>query len=678
MIYCDELLGEAFIGNSFVSEPVHNLVHREIVERDGVTFKSHKPADEENTEFLASEDTWFRPTTIRTGPDGALWVADMYREIIEHPQWVSDDLKPTVDSRSGNDRGRIYRIYPAGAKPRAVPRLDKLNAGELAALLESPSATLRDMAQIQIVTRDLKDAVAPLEKLARESKRPAARLQALCALDGLGGASLDLLKHALTDENPWVRREAVRLLETRAEGAEVLDIEVIKTEKYPAVRLQLACSLGEFKSGSAGGAALAEIARRDRDNPFIIAAVLSSLHERNIRTFAEAWLASPANQSPHSDEALAGLIETALDGKHTLLVEMLVGQFAEPNADSAYAPWQLSGLAVVYPHIATSGKPLSEKLDFSRDGEGSVRQLVDNAAAFARRTLDSEDSALPLRLASIHLIATVADKNDADWQSLTAQLQPTKTGQVQSAAVTALSQNARPRVPQVLLHDWKSHGPQLRSQILDVLLSRGQWTQTLLASIDKGDVSPADIDAVRRQRLLKSGDKAIRAKAVKLLAGGSDPDRAKVVARYQPLLASLAESDVIRGKAIFAKRCAACHRVDNVGNEVGPDLAGLTDKSPPNLLASILDPNRAVEPKFVSYTAIMQDGRLLAGMLADESGGSLTLLDAEGKRHTLLRRDLDELKASGKSLMPEGLEQDITPDDMRDLLTYLQRALSAK
>ena len=96
-------------------------MHREIVERDGVTFKSHKPQDEENTEFLASEDTWFRPTTIRTGPDGALWVADMYREIIEHPRWVSDDLKPLVDVRTGNDRGRIYRIYPAGSKPRKIP-----------------------------------------------------------------------------------------------------------------------------------------------------------------------------------------------------------------------------------------------------------------------------------------------------------------------------------------------------------------------------------------------------------------------------------------------------------------------------------------------------------------------------------------------------------------------------
>ena len=141
------------------------------------------------------------------------------------------------------------------------------------------------------------------------------------------------------------------------------------------------------------------------------------------------------------------------------------------------------------------------------------------------------------------------------------------------------------------------------------------------------------------------------------------------------MLAQGATGDRGRGKEVFAKRCAACHKVDGVGNEVGADLGGLTDKSPGNLLLSILDPNRSVEPKFVSYTAILTDGRVLSGMLADESGGSLTLLDADGKRHVLLRKDIDELKASGKSLMPEGLEQDISPEAMADLLAYLQAAL---
>ena len=201
----------------------------------------------------------------------------------------------------------------------------------------------------------------------------------------------------------------------------------------------------------------------------------------------------------------------------------------------------------------------------------------------------------------------------------------------------------------------------------------------LLASIENGHVAAADIDAARRQRLLKSGNAAIRAKAARLLAAGTNPDRVKVVAQYESALAALSKGgDVSRGKAVFKQRCSACHKLDEVGDHVGPDLKGLTDKSAGNLLASILDPNRSVEPKYVSYRAVTEQGRIFSGMLADESGGSLTLLDGEGKKHVVLRRDLEELTASGVSLMPEGLEKDIPHHEMRDLLVYLQQALNAK
>jgi putative heme-binding domain-containing protein len=197
-----------------------------------------------------------------------------------------------------------------------------------------------------------------------------------------------------------------------------------------------------------------------------------------------------------------------------------------------------------------------------------------------------------------------------------------------------------------------------------------------LAAIENGKVATADIDASRRGRLVNSQHANLRDRAAKVLAFNVNADRQKVVESYASVLKLAGEH--ARGKEVFAKRCAACHKVDGVGNEVGAELGGLTDKSPGNLLLSILDPNRSVEPKFVSYTAILTDGRVLSGMLADESGGSLTLLDADGKRHVLLRKDIEELKASGKSLMPEGLEQDISPEAMADLLAYLQATLGAQ
>ena len=144
IIYRDDLFGPAFAGNNFVSEPVHNLVHREIVSPNGVTFTSRRGDDERDREFLASSDNWFRPTMLKTGPDGALWVADMYRYVIEHPQWIPKDVQQQVDLRAGQDKGRLYRIFPVGTTPRPIPRLDKLDAaGRGIALGVVPTGKIR-------------------------------------------------------------------------------------------------------------------------------------------------------------------------------------------------------------------------------------------------------------------------------------------------------------------------------------------------------------------------------------------------------------------------------------------------------------------------------------------------------------------------------------------------------
>ena len=162
-----------FYGNSFVCEPVHNLVHREIVEPQGTTFTSHRAADEQQSEFLASEDNWFRPSMCRTGPDGALWISDMYRFVIEHPKWIPAAAQKKLDLRAGDDKGRIYRVYPEGKQPRPIARLDKLDTAGLVAALDSPNGPQRDLAQQMLIWRNDKAAIAPLRELARQFRRPA-------------------------------------------------------------------------------------------------------------------------------------------------------------------------------------------------------------------------------------------------------------------------------------------------------------------------------------------------------------------------------------------------------------------------------------------------------------------------------------------------------------------------
>ena len=145
--YRDELFGPWFASSLFVSEPVHNLVHRIVLEPDGVTFRGRRGPNEADREFLASSDNWFRPTMLKTGPDGALWIADMYRAVIEHPEWIPDDWEQKLDLRGGSEQGRIYRVYPVDKKPRRIPRLDNLDTNGLVTALESPSGWQRDTAQ---------------------------------------------------------------------------------------------------------------------------------------------------------------------------------------------------------------------------------------------------------------------------------------------------------------------------------------------------------------------------------------------------------------------------------------------------------------------------------------------------------------------------------------------------
>ncbi len=203
IVYRDELFGPAFSESCFVSEPVHNLVHREVMNAEGITFKSRRAADEQKSEFLASSDNWFRPTMTRTGPDGALWVTDMYRAVIEHPEWIPKAIQKTLDLRAGHEMGRVYRVYPVEQTPRSIPRLDRLDTAGLVAALDSPGMVgKRDTVQQLLLWKADRTAVAPLEKLATQCERPQARLQSLATLDLLDALSADVLAKALADTHP--------------------------------------------------------------------------------------------------------------------------------------------------------------------------------------------------------------------------------------------------------------------------------------------------------------------------------------------------------------------------------------------------------------------------------------------------------------------------------------------
>jgi putative heme-binding domain-containing protein len=214
--------------------------------------------------------------------------------------------------------------------------------------------------------------------------------------------------------------------------------------------------------------------------------------------------------------------------------------------------------------------------------------------------------------------------------------------------------------------------PRLKSQATDVLLSRPNWTLALLAALENGQLSAGDLDPVRLKLLAEHRDMAIRARAAKLLAGTQLSKRADVVAAYRGALEM--KGDAERGKQLFAKTCAACHKVQGVGQDIGPNLAAMKARGAEAILLNVLDPNREVNPQYLNYALLTTDGRQLTGLISAETATSVTLKRADNATDTVLRIDIEQLKSSGMSLMPEGLEKQIDPAAMADLLEFLRVA----
>jgi putative membrane-bound dehydrogenase-like protein len=668
IVYRDELFGPAFVNNSFVSEPVHNLVHREIMTPSGFTFTSRRAEDERRSEFLASTDNWFRPTTIQTGPDGALWIADMYRQVIEHPEWIPRDWQKRLNLRAGEDKGRIYRVYPAAKRPRPIPRLDGLNTAGLVAALDSPSGWQRDTAQQMLIQRADLAAVPELEKLVRENPRTVSRLHALCTLDGLGQLKAHLLLHALADSHPGVRRHAVRLCESRlADSPELGDALVaLLQDADPQVQMQLAYTLGAWNDPRAGES-LAHLILANPKEKFLVAAALSSASKKNIDALLVAVFSKPTAKLPSQLIEQFVRLAKAMGNSQTMV--KVFSRIATPVQDGRHASWQFAALAGILDTLSEKSSSLGELSDRS-EGElaAAVKQLsalFEEARTAVKQGRLGQEQIVPM----VCILGRGLDHQAEDEDLLAGLLAPQTPQALQTAAIAALGRQRDKRVADLLLKGWKSYGPGLRSQVIDTLFRREEWLKTTLDAFERRDIPALDLDAARRQRLLDHKNQAIRERATRLLAGSVNSDRQKVVEAHQAVLGM--RGDVKRGADVFQKTCSSCHQLAGVGHVVGPDLASLGDKSREALLIAILDPNRAVEARYMNYMAVTNNGLTLTGVLTSETGNSITLVELEGKEHVILRSDLEELISTNKSMMPEGLEKDLSDQDLADVIAFV-------
>jgi putative heme-binding domain-containing protein len=220
------------------------------------------------------------------------------------------------------------------------------------------------------------------------------------------------------------------------------------------------------------------------------------------------------------------------------------------------------------------------------------------------------------------------------------------------------------------LEGFSGETPAVRRRIIQAMLRNPARAKMLLLFVEKRRIGPSELDPVSVQTLTNHKDETIRELARKLLAAAIPADRKLVLEKYQPALTL--KADAVRGRAVFEKNCVTCHKIGDLGVNVAPDISDSRTKTPAQLLNDILNPNQAIDNNYVSYTVLTKDGKSETGIVATETAASITLRQPEGKTVLILRQEIDELKSNGISLMPDGLEKNITIEQMADLIAFIK------
>jgi putative membrane-bound dehydrogenase-like protein len=673
LVYSADVFPKEYRDNTFVCDPANNLVHRDILVPNGVTFTAKR--GHEDCEFLASTDTWFRPVNMTVGPDGALYVVDFYREVIETPLSLPDDIKKMLNLQS-RKRGRIWRIVPESFKrdsKKSKPSLRKAPVAELVRHLDDANVWWRLTCQRLLVERQDKAAVKPLQELVRSAKTGPGRAHALWTLDGLKALNTALIDLGLRDKEAGVREQAIRLSERWLASPWLLSgVCMMGDDPSARVRFQLAFSLGETNA-IIRMKALAAVARRDAGDPWIQTALLSSIGE----------------DGPELLGTLASDRKFLRGATHLQFLKRLAALVVarSPEADlgrtlnllavktgTKPARWQVAVLEGLGEGMQLSGRSLA---DLWEKPPTALKAAVARVIPFFKSAAEAagdEKLAVEVRLAGVRLLGYAPFS--LAGPALRKLLTPSNPGDVQLAAVRALSLHGQANVPEMLLASWASYSPSLRREVSEALFARTDRLNALLDAVAKKRVLAGQLEPVRVQQLRKHPNASIRKRALALLAGQVAADRQKVVDSYKGALTL--KADAAQGKMVFKKNCAVCHRLENVGVEVGPDLlSALRTKTPETLLIDILDPSREVDPRYINYQVTTKAGRSFSGLMAAETASSVTLRRAEKAEDTILRSQIDDLQATAKSLMPEDLEKQMSRQDMADVIAYLM-AVAAK
>jgi putative heme-binding domain-containing protein len=591
----------------------------------------------------------------------------MYREVIEHPWSIPDEIKRHINLHSGEDRGRVYRIAPKQGAKRIGEKVELATADTttLIATLGHANGWHRETAHRLLIERHPKDALPGLGELLVHGT-DVAKLHALGVLEELHALSAKQITGALDDKHWAVRERALRLagqhaanqtLHSSEERAQLAKkIATLADDKVTRVRFELALTLAallEKRQDSELDVALLKLAEHDYANPWIAPALLSAPPEQIVRTLFDPIKKQTRSSS---DRSLLAFQAQLTEMKAAIVPEetrvALIRELTEGAPNTAL-------LRALGDGLKRAGTTL-EKADI----EKRLGPIFTQAIADLQSNSASESASISaIELLKLAPAATALP-------AIETCLRESAPASVQSAAINAVAKILPNSAAQRLLSHWKKLHPAAQSAAVAALTDRDNNTLALLNAIKENTVSAQSLSSTQIQGILKSKNAEITNLAKTALAAVLPQSRAEAVTKYAGSLA--AKGDAHNGKSQFMQRCQVCHQAAGAGIQVGPDLVTVKTKGRDALLSAILEPNKEVATAYIVYQVETKEGQTLQGFISEDNADALTLKMAGGVTQTIKRSQIKGTSSGGQSLMPEGIETGMSVQEMADLLTFIE------
>lgn len=679
-------LGEEYNNTVWVADVVLNLIHVDKLTPNGASFTASRVM--EKRDVLASSDRAFRPVNMSVGPDGAMYLVDMYRTVIEHPEWIPDDIEKTLDLQAGKDQGRIYRISKADTKNRFDVGQFTTQAG-LVKSLSHKNQWVRKTAHRLLMDQPLTQET--IEQLNSEllAANEFAKLHAVWILSVKTDLDETAMLTLMRDASPNIRENALLIAEQKINSNTTLLEAVIPlvTDSDSRVRMQAALSLStltkekliEVKPELLSAIKKAVTLPTDDWNLAAITLATGNYAPElltdllaNPSHLPDQFMSSLALASSKTDkDAMAVLQATANSGIQTSTKQNIIKQFTlgvngisgkalEPNIRTLEKSGDLgliSELAILRSKLKLSASP--EFLKFSRE---ALHKVVDKSLP---------DSMRVQQLAMIELLP-YKEKSAFLFQCLN-NAEPLN---LQEKVVRQLSTYNEKEIGQKIVGMWNGLSPHIRRYAGDLLLYNEIHHDALLTGLENGTINIGEMnfDLERRRMLLWWTDNEdTKHRAEKLFSDSGVINRQDAIDKMKPALALTGSA--VNGAKVFETICANCHMYGTKGKEVGPVLTEISRKSKETLMHDILDPNAAADTKYINHRLETKAGAVHVGIVAAETDQSITIKKMGGETVAINKSDIKTFRSLGTSLMMEGLENSMTQQEMADLLTFLQNGI---